>query len=104
MPNSPGPDFSMRQELSFSESCLPKTMTMALRNRHRIAAKLGPESEGWPFEDQVLVWLAEHWKADVAGYRSGSNPEMAKRFDSDQLAHLDEHYARKLGERLVSGD
>lgn len=104
MSDIPGPNFSVRQEISFSESCLPKTMAIALRHKRRIAAKLGPNGEDWPFEDRVLIWLAEHWSEDIAGYHTGSGAEMARRFDPDQLEHLDDHYSEKLRRRLGGCD
>ena len=104
MSGIPRPDFSMRQEVSFAESSLPKTMAVALRHKRRIARELGPESAGWPFEDRVLIWLPGHWNEDVAKYHTGSGPEMAKRFDPDQLEHLDDYYCEKLRQRLVGVD
>ena len=97
----PRPDFSLHQEPSFSESCLPKTMAVARRHRRRILRELKLTPPTWPFEDRVLVWLAPHWTDDVAKYHASSGREMAKRFDADQLLHLDEHYCVQLLLRLA---
>lgn len=75
-------------------------MALAWRCRRRLAGELSCTDEAWPFEDRVLVWLAEHWRDDVARYHRDAGHDMAKRFEPHQLAHIDEHYREKLRGRL----
>jgi len=92
--------FSMEQELSFMESCLPRTMELANRNKPLISSSMEMQPNDWSFGDRVLVWLAEHWKDDVEKYRSSGRGSMAEQFNSFQLEHLDEHYESKLRSKI----
>jgi len=87
-------------EPEFSESCLPRTMTLAQQNRRTVVGLIGKGDRGWPFSDRVLVWLAPHWREDIEKFRSSSADSMTRRFDQHQLAKLDLHYEIQLRLRL----
>lgn len=75
-------------------------MLLAESHRARLIRDLAEVHTEWPFEDRVLVWLADHWTEDVAGFHSGRAPEMSAKFTPEQLRHLDQHYRDKLAVRL----
>jgi hypothetical protein len=96
------PALNLAQEPSFLESCLPGTMPLASRHRHKVMPLLPAATGLWPFEDLILVWLADHWREDVTKYHAKQSGSMSERFGRHQLERLDDHYLAKLRDRLRS--
>lgn len=99
-PVSLTPNVALTHEPSFLESCLPRTIALALKHKRRLLAELVGPDEAWPFPDRVLVWLAEHWRENVEAYHRGSAPAMAGKLQSHQLERLDQHYYDSLRSRI----
>jgi hypothetical protein len=90
----------MSLESAYSESCLPRTMELAMQTKRLISAELRGINRKWAFEDRVLVWVAEYWSKDVEEYYRAGTRTMAEQFSPHQIEHFDEAYRQVLGERL----
>ena len=91
----------IQQERSYSESCLPKTIELALQNKAKILSFLGEENKGWPFEDRVLVWLVPSFYSDVHKYHRETGPSMTAIFKPHHIEHFDSDFREKLAMRLA---
>jgi hypothetical protein len=58
----------LKQEFSFMESCLPKTMSIAEPSEKLLFPLLRYFPKVWSFADKVLVLLAPNFRADVRKY------------------------------------
>ncbi|HQO65041.1 MAG TPA: hypothetical protein PK528_15635 [Syntrophorhabdus sp.] len=90
------------QQIPFAESCLPKTIRLAKRNKARILPLLDKATEGFPFEDRVLIWLHSIWQEDVEKYHRSIGKAMTEMFFDSQhkLCKFDQYYREKLKTRL----
>ena len=96
MMNSQAPDLDVQPERIFIESSLPDTVALAARHRERLEFELKEIEAKWPFEDRILVWLADHWLDDVRRFHADAGPDMSEQFTRQQLHHLDDQYCDKL--------
>jgi hypothetical protein len=93
-------ELTVRIERAFNENCLPHTMGLAGRFRASVIQRLPSGYREWPYEDQVLVWLAPFLAKDASAFHITGGPGMTTIFNSHFLEHLDEVMSDELRSRL----
>ena len=72
----------------FTDTALPKTMTVARRYRTALNEYLLAPAD-WAFEDRVFVLVAPTWEIDVRTYYINGGHDLADRCDPHQQSRLD---------------
>ena len=91
---------TLRQDAPFAESCLPKTMKIALDSRELILPLLCALPSSWSFIDKVFVMLAAVFREDVAKHYANKGQCMAKMYHCLQIERFDKILARDLLEKI----
>jgi hypothetical protein len=90
----------LRQETPFAESCLPRTMKIALESRELLLPLLRSYPSSWSFIDKIFVMLASVFREDVAKFYANKELCMAKIYSSMQIERFDKILARDLLEKI----
>jgi hypothetical protein len=93
-------------EISYSESCLPKTITQARIQSARMWLESDPKflklPKEWEFDDKVLAFLAPCFEGDINNYYlANSDKQMSELFSKNQLKLIDEALLKLLKEYLA---
>lgn len=79
----------------FTDTALPKTMTLARRYRAPLQEHLLAPVD-WTFEDRVFVLVAPKWEVEVRAYYINGAEGMADRYDPHQRTRLDDYFVEQL--------
>ena len=94
------PKTTLRQEAPFAESCLPKTMKIAIEFRELLFPLLSSYPSSWSFIDKVFVMLTPAFEADVTKFYANKGLCMAKIYTKAHLERFDELLTKHLLEKI----
>ena len=94
------PTMMLRQECSYTESCIPQTIKIAEQSKNLLYSLIRYLPKVWSFADKVLVFLVPDFRADVRRYYLNDGQNMVNIFDSNQIEELDKLLAQNLTEVL----
>jgi len=91
---------ALRQEAPFAESCLPKTMKIALDSREFVLPLLRSYPNSWSFIDKVFVMLAPIFREDIAKHYAKDGQSMVEIYHCLQIECFDKLISQLLLEKI----
>jgi hypothetical protein len=91
---------TLRQEAPFAESCLPKTMKIAIESRELLFPLLSSFPSSWSFIDKVFVMLTPFFEGNVIKFYAKKGLCMAEICNSKQIEGFDKILSQVLLEKI----
>lgn len=89
-----------RQEAPFAESCLPKTMKIAIDSRDLLFPLLKSYPSSWSFIDKIFALVAPVFEKDIENFYKNKGNCMAEMFSNLQVERFDKIVSQNLSEKI----
>lgn len=91
---------TLRQETPFAESCLPKTMKIAIDSRELLFPLLTSYPSSWSFIDKVFIMLTPFFEGNVIKFYARKGLCMAEICSEVQIEGFDKILSQLLLEKI----